>query len=215
MRYAHLYISALLVLTAILLGGCDKARQVLPSIKYETINGHRYKVYTIEKGNQYANGTRFKRDKVVGNCIKDEWIFGDECWYTEDLVEHSGYNKLTGLGNLIYIGNGGHNRSARIVWRPDHDVPGKIDLYAYIYSADTITHSADWEVKPMGVSVQTGEPFTLWISPKHDEYWHFEINGKALDFYGILPTATYRMLPFFGGQDFAYHKIKLYQRSLK
>ena len=174
-----------------------------------------YKQYTILEGNHYAEqylDFRPLQDDELHQSI----YFGYECWYDNSYVTHSGYNKLTGLSQILQP----HSKSGRIVWQPDYNNVGKIKLSGYVYGADTVLYNVNpsgWFAKPI-ITVTTGDPFDVRVH-RWDDKWEFLIRQhgetRAVWIYADMPNTPLQLeIPYFGGKDAAYYDMSIYIKEL-
>jgi len=169
------------------------------------ING--YKTYTIKQGSHYAEQMADFRP-LQDDQLHQSIYFGYECWYDNSYVVHSGYNKLTGLSQILQP----HNKSGRIVWQPDYNNVGKIKLSGYVYGAED-----SWVAKPI-MTVTTGDPFDVRVH-KWSDKWEFIVRQhgetRAIWIYADMPNEPLQLeIPYFGGKDAAYYDMNIYIKAI-
>jgi len=165
----------------------------------EKVDGNKYKVYRISKGNHYANGPRLKLP-TFQDSFSFKVIFDDSANYTTKTPENQyDVNKLIGFtdcGNLSI-----HKDSARVGWNWDH---GQLHLYAYTYANKV----RSFEKIGDGVLNQAMEVKLKVVG----DHYVFIYNGKETKMARgcskskSLKTWSY---PYFGGNETAPHDTKI------
>ena len=102
------------------------------------------KRYKILKGWHYA----FVLFRRLGGWSYNEQRFlikfklSKECWWSPKRNKDDGdLNKLIGLSFGVF---GIHKNSLRLVWRPDFDNRGKIQIYGYVYDTKIKGHTTKY-----------------------------------------------------------------------
>jgi len=146
--------------------------------------------FTIKKGKHYSC---FNLDKLqpFASKRKGKVNFSLPCWYPRSSVEYTGLNKLTGLAQFLGI----HENSGRLVWHPDFENPGIIEIYGYVYSDGERTE------KKIDNAVCGAEYEYSVIYSNTMQSWIFEFNGQKLLMGGKRPKLPVKCFPYFGGKS--------------
>jgi len=194
---------ALLFIMPVILYSCMKDAAVKPSDSQSGTSsstediGAASKIYIIEQGNHFANGTHFP--VFFGKTLSFSATFDSSAIYNfTDPKTKDDENTLYGFAD----NNKKHQQfSARFGWRWDNN---ELQIAAYTYNYGKYT------IVQMG-SVPLGTPSTYSIMVAGDHYV-FTLNGVSIS----LPRASkttnagpYKLLPYFGGNAVAPHRITI------
>jgi len=147
-------------------------------------------IYTIKKGRHFANFTINRLFPFVGSKITGSVMFDENCLVKGDI---SGWNKLTGIGNID-----NHENSGRLVWRSD----GKhIIIAGYVYINGVRNEKVITQV-----SVDNWYTFKVEYM---SGYWNFEFGNRYTAMSGKLGCVKLRQYPYFGGQSTAPVTMKI------
>jgi hypothetical protein len=160
--------------------------------------------YIIEAGEHYATGNAYK---PIANGKEMHFLawFDSSCIYESvDPINQGDINKLYGFGDC----NSGHQQSsARVGWNWN----GKtFDLYSYCYVNGLRQSSLLGAVKLMEVA-------DLTIRINENKYV-FKLNGKVQTMERGCSTNEiigYQLYPYFGGDEAAPHRMKIYIKEIE
>jgi hypothetical protein len=161
------------------------------------------KPYTIKKGNHYANISLFEKLFSFGWKVKRSaynFKFHSECWWAPPRnSDDNDLNKLCGIG----YGTNHQENSARLAWRPDFNVPGKIEIYGYVYDQQSGGHISKYIT-----SVQTGVNCTGLITST-DTTYVIMVNAVSVTMQNNIkdPNLCFHLYPYFGGNNTAPHDM--------
>jgi hypothetical protein len=151
--------------------------------------------YTIKRGRHYCNFTLGRLQPFATKREGQVQIPLDN-YYSKSLVQNSGWNKLTGVGQFFGV----HTNSGRLVWQPNFDKAGYFRIAGYIYDKG--------ERKEIEfANIKGGDWVDYSVKHKHGQ-WRFMINGIAIRITGSKPLLPIKLFPYFGGKDSAYYKMK-------
>lgn len=158
--------------------------------------------FRIKKG-KHSNSNFWSRLLVLNFNKKLTRLvtFGKECWYPEDLVLYSGFNKLLGVSYIL-----NHQWSGRIVWMPDFKRKDYIKLYTYVYDA------AERLPNVYLGSVKVDELFYASVEVV-DKGYKFKFNSEERVIEVKRPKGCFKQYPYFGGKDKAYHEMNIYMEK--
>ncbi|MDB5253677.1 MAG: hypothetical protein JWP27_2846 [Flaviaesturariibacter sp.] len=185
--------------------GCNKAvdaiaEKVLAPSAPATTDG--FVRYTIQSGNQYADGNTYKAVSVSEQAFLVR--FDSSAVYTTHAAENQyDINKLYGFSD----NNAAHHEfSARFGWRWSD---GALRLFAYVYNNGA---SASQEI----TSVPIGKDVACSIRVAGAAYVF-----KAGDATVTMPRASttalgagYQLYPYFGGDESAPHAVSIWIKAL-
>lgn len=199
-----LFLSCALVL---LTTSCQKSLDVLPTdvIKKEVVPPAKAQFieYNILKGQQYCDKSSLT--KVDYEELKFVVKFDSSAIYkTIDPANQDDINKLFGFSD----NNAQHHEfSARFGWC--WSIKNGLCLFGYIYN------NSQRSSKFLG-SISLGEEHNCSIKVTADSYI-FTLDGKSETMPRTSKTATgsgYKLFPYFGGDEFAPHNIKIAIKEL-
>lgn len=162
--------------------------------------------YVIKPGNHEAENTQASIVLQKSNVMDFQAIFDESCKYaTSDPGNMHDINKLMGFSDC---GLHHHGASARLGWNWNE---GELRIYTYVYSEGKRIPE-----KLMGVA-QIGKIHRYKIEIDGDQYRftmddHVETVPRVCTSKGVLPS--YRLFPYFGGDEFAPQEIKIKVRML-
>ena len=119
-------------------------------------------------------------------------------WYGKGFVKNSGWNKLTGVGQIFGV----HTNSGRLVYQPLFDKLGMFTIGGYVYSKGVRTDT-------IFANIKADEWYNYEVSYVAGQ-WLFTINGVTIRMNGKEPFLKTKLFPYFGGKDKAYYKMKYY-----
>ncbi len=154
--------------------------------------------YTIKRNKHFCNWT-IDRLQPFATKRAGEFIIPLDNHYSKALVHNSGWNKLTGIGQIFGI----HTNSGRLVWQPNWNKPGYFTIAGYVYD-----NGGTWKAIEIA-NVKAGD----WIDYKVEHTsgtWRFTVNGVTVLMSGKKPFLPLKRYPYFGGKDKAYYKMKFY-----
>lgn len=208
MKTTFLRLSVLLFFFPAMLPGCTKdAALQNPAASLsaddaslsapENLTVNRYKTYTIEQGNHYANGRHFI--PFSGDTLSFTAIFDSSAIYnfTDPNTKYD-QNTLYGFAD-----NNAFHRdfSARFGWRWFNN---KLQIAAYTFNF------SDSTIIEMGaVPLNKASKYSIVVSGDH---YDFTLNKKTLSLprYSTTPTAgLYKLLPYFGGDATAQQQVTI------
>tara|TARA_R100000656_G_scaffold124082_1_gene101479 strand:- start:1508 stop:1984 length:477 start_codon:yes stop_codon:yes gene_type:complete len=154
----------------------------------------------IKKGRHYC--FTWRRLQPFATKREGSLMIPLENWYDKSFVKHSGWNKLTGVGQIFGV----HQNSGRLVWQPNFNKPGYFKIAGYVYSNGIRTDS-------IFANIKAGE----WVNYRvaHNGRWEFMINGVTIRMTGIKPCLPIKLFPYFGGKDKAYYTMRFYETAHK
>lgn len=165
----------------------------------EKVDGEKYKVYRISKGDHYSTGPHFKLP-TNDDSFTFKVVFDDSAVYTSQTAENQyDVNKLIGFtdcGNMSI-----HKDSARIGWNWDH---GQLHLYAYTYANKVRTFEKIGDGS-------LNEAMEIKVKIVRDHYV-FTYNGKETKMArGCSKSKSFKTwsYPYFGGNETAPHEVKI------
>ncbi|MDQ6845535.1 MAG: hypothetical protein M3Z92_14505 [Bacteroidota bacterium] len=192
------------VLCIILLPGCKK--EILPVPDKEmiltTTVSSNYIQYTIPEGKQYCDENVYM--PVVYSELKFKVKFDSSAIYTtREPRNQYDINKLYGFSD----NNSNHHKfSARFGWRWNDD---SLRLFGYVYNDGTM------RFKEIGtVSINAENFCSIKIG---DGFYTFTLNDKAdtlIRKSTTLNAVGYRLYPYFGGDEFAPHDIRIWIQEI-
>jgi hypothetical protein len=155
--------------------------------------------YIIKKGRHYAN---FKLERLwpfTDLAIRGEVMLSKECWYPEECIKHSGWNKIRGIGQIFGV----HTNSGRLGFQANTKKEGYCTIAGYWY-----TDGGDWNATVIkDIKVEQWYPFIIdW----NDGEWFFSIDNSYVTAEGSKPFCPVQLNPYFGGEDKAYNTMKFY-----
>lgn len=153
--------------------------------------------YTIRKARHYAKFTINRLWPFTSKCVEGKFKFSKQCWYQRKEVEHTGWNKLTGISGLRI-----HRNSGRLVWQPDFYETGKILIAAYIYDKGV-------RITDQFVSVNTGEEVDYLIIARKG-LWSFGVGDHTKSFPGRIPFIKLKTFPYFGERSKAPNTMTIH-----
>lgn len=161
----------------------------------------KYTSYTIPAGAQYCEQEHF--ETIATNAIYFTVLFDSSAVYTtKNTSNQADINKLYGFSdNRAHH----HSFSARFGWRWYNN---KLTLHGYIYN-DSVR-----EYKELG-AIAIGKPARCAILVRKDQY-AFVLNGDTTHMRRTSKTDRaegYRLYPYFGGDEYAPHKITIQIRE--
>jgi len=160
--------------------------------------------FTIKQGEHYSNkrlwiwlNKRNNRKKIIYSVVLDE-----NCWYNENVVSYSGWNKIFGFGAWYH-----HNDSARFVWKPDYENKGKLIIASYVYK------NGDWSATEFS-NIYVNNAKTMSIQsiksplPNSSGYL-FKCGIDEIFIKHPNPVNDKKLWPYFGGYDRAYKDMNI------
>ncbi len=149
------------------------------------------------------------------NIKKAEFIvkFDKNCWYKRDDVEHTGINKLCGLG----FGLNHQNNSIRVGWQPDFEKKNVIKLHIYWY--DMV---GSYQEKYI-CSINTKTRFKLLIDLTNICTYTVHVNPMGTTYHyqetvdNLVADKNWGLWlrPYFGGKSKAPKKMKIWIKKKK
>ena len=157
--------------------------------------------YSIKQSAHYSNRWLYKATHYFQNREFSAYsvTFSENCWYPEDYVAYSGWNKIFGFGDIFH-----HWNSARLVWQPDFDQKDILRIAAYTYER------GEWvAIEFSSVPVGVARSMAIWATPTS---YRFKCGKDQYEVEHSHPSYTKKLWPYFGGKDRAYKdiQIKLY-----
>lgn len=160
-----------------------------------------YTTYTINAGEQYSDNNEIL---LLSDISEMKFLvkFDSSAIYTAvDSVNQFDINKLYGFSdnNTFH-----HDNSARIGWRWNNN---QLELFGYIYN-NTVRSS-------MFISaVSLNTEITCSIKIIGDKY-NFTVDSKTIEMPRTSTISSgYKLFPYFGGDEFAPHTIKILIKDL-
>lgn len=165
--------------------------------------GDDYVTYQISKGNHEIDNN--SNPLFTGKELKFQAIFDSTCIYqTTDAGNQYDINKLLGFSDC---NSQHHENSARFGWNWRDNA---LNIFAYIYVA------GQRQEKQLG-TLPLGKMGSFSLSTLNNTYI-FTFNGEQT----IMPRhcsgglgISYKLLPYFGGDEVAPHDIKIKIRSVE
>lgn len=155
-----------------------------------------FKVYTIQKGNNYCNNNTYD---VISNRSNFDFlvIFDSSCIYKTNLESNQAdINKLLGFSDC---GSHHQTNSARFGWNWYED---QLNVYAYCYINGVRQYK-----KLSSLALNKQHHLKMYVE---DKKYYFEVNG-VLDsmprFCSGYTISGYQLFPYFGGDETAPHDI--------
>ena len=148
-------------------------------------------IFEIKKNRHYS---QFNIDKLQPFATKrvGKVIFSKECWYHRSEVEYTGWNKLTGIAQLFGV----HKNSGRLVWQPDFNNPGSIEIAGYVYS-----NGGKWVAKKISYAI-CGVEYDYSVQYNSAlKWWVFKFNSHVIFMSGKKPSIMRKCFPYFGGKS--------------
>ena len=158
--------------------------------------------YTILKGWHYHINLLMRAVALVAlyprKEVKKIVTFPVEAYYKENVIVHSGYNKLFGGGAWDH-----HETSARFVWLPDYDKKNEFRVFSYVYEY------GKWDAEYL-FNVVAEKEVALSISITEQGY-QFSYGRHYFTVKHHDPKLRRMLQPYHGGEDKAYktYSIKL------
>lgn len=165
-----------------------------------------FQTYTIPAGEHYSleNGVK----PVTGTGMAFEVIFDSSCIYrTRDPRNQDDINKLMGFSDC---GLHHHGASARFGW---NYMEGEVRIYTYVYSNGVRIPEILMGVAEIGkihrykIEIQ-GEQYKFTFDD------HVEYVPRKCESNPVVPLPSYRLFPYFGGDELAPHEIRIKVRML-
>jgi hypothetical protein len=149
----------------------------------------------------------FEKIGAIGwktKTLSVKFCFRNQCWWapprnTDDLD----LNKLAGIG----YGTNHHNNSVRLSWVPDFDNQGMIKVFGYTYDEKkTGQKFAMSFIK----SVRVGQTVSGKIESRDNGYFITvgDVTVK-MDNINVDPKLTFKLYPYFGGNNTAPHDMTI------
>jgi len=150
-------------------------------------------IFTIKQGQHYSNQGLYKwyNRNVKNPKLGYSVVLSDSCWYQNDIVAYSGWNKIFGFGAKLH-----HWNSARLVWQPNFERAGKLTVSAYVYEMGS------WIAIPFA-EVSTNSAVSMGIQVVDNRYV-FYCGKEFVDYRHHNPQYDKALWPYFGGWDRAY-----------
>jgi hypothetical protein len=149
--------------------------------------------YVIKQSRHYSSKAIWKFFNFLSNRNKLAYsvTFSDTCWYPEEYVSKSGWNKVFGFGSILH-----HWNSARFVWQPDFENHGKLRIAAYVYDR------GEWTAHEFSsVLVGAARSMSIWATQNS---YRFMCGTDSIEIEHSNPIFTKKLWPYFGGWDRAY-----------
>ena len=189
------------ILGCVLILSCSKKENLGTEIPHPPIP-QGFKEYFIAKGNHYSD----QSGQVTLNSprIKCQIIFDSSAIYqNSDVNNQLDVNKLIGFSDC---GAGHQENSARLGWNWNGE---KVVIYAYAYSGlQRIIYPID--------SVKIGQIFSCSVEAI-EGFYHFSVEGSKYSiprYCSGYSGASYKLFPYFGGDEAAPHDIRILIREL-
>jgi len=163
--------------------------------------------FTIKQGSHYTNkrlwiwfNRKQKSDRLAYSVVLSE-----EAWFEDRMVAWSGWSKIFGFGGFNH-----HNNSARLVWRPDPTVYGKLIVAAYTYENGewTATEFSSCYVENAVSMAIKAEKFTHLNEDNFSGY-RFYCGKDSIFVEHQNPEHKKKLWPYFGGWDRAYREVRV------
>jgi hypothetical protein len=161
--------------------------------------------YLIKKGDHYASMSIFEKIGAIGWNIKNlslRFIFRKECWWAPPRNQDDyDQNKLAGIG----FGANHHANSVRLVWVPDFEKEGMINVSGYTY--DKKKEGQKFTIVYI-TSVPIGEPVEGKIESRDGGYF-ITVKDKMVRMDNVNSDSKlcFRLFPYFGGNNTAPHDM--------
>jgi len=160
--------------------------------------------FTIKQGEHYTNkrwwiwlNKQNSRRKIIYSVV-----LGKTCWYKNEVVSFSGWNKIFGFGAWYH-----HNDSARFVWKPDYENKDRLIIASYVYN------NGEWESNEFSYTY-TDNAKTMSIEviktplPNTSGYL-FKCGNDEIFINHPNPVNNKKLWPYFGGYDRAYKDMDI------
>ncbi|SEJ32499.1 hypothetical protein SAMN04487995_4208 [Dyadobacter koreensis] len=165
--------------------------------------GDDYITYKISKGNHEIDNN--SNGLFTGSELKFQAIFDSTCIYqTADAGNQHDINKLLGFSDC---NTQHHENSARFGWNWRENA---LRIYAYVYVA------GQRQERELGI-VELGKSSSYKLSTSNNTYI-FVLNGNTT----VMPRhcsgglgISYKLLPYFGGDETAPHDMNIKIRNIE
>lgn len=154
--------------------------------------------YTIKQGKHYSNFTLNRLLPFTSTSIVGTFRLNANCWHERNSIEYTGWNKLTGIAQIFGV----HQNSGRLVWQPDFQNKGKIQIAGYVYSG-----GGHWKVQPI-MTIDVDKDYLFSIKRSYG-YWLFTVNERQIMMAGNNPVLPVKCYPYFGGKSTAPHSMNI------
>lgn len=153
---------------------------------------------TIKKGKHTHSNVLFRMMNTIsfGKSFAKKVTFDAGCYFPYLNNDSKDFNKLLGVRYFDDHINGGY-----IVWRPDFENKGMIELWAYGYENQL-------RYKHKITNVRTGVEFFASVTKLKDAYL-FQVDETRYMHPHENPQAWVTVQPYFGGNNKAPYDIKI------
>lgn len=164
--------------------------------------------YVIKTGNHEAENTTASLQLQTSHTLDFQAIFDESARYTTaDPGNVYDINKLMGFSDC---GLHHHGASARFGW---NYMEGEVRIYTYVYSNGVRIPEILMGVAEIGkihrykIEIQ-GEQYKFTFDD------HVEYVPRKCESNPVVPLPSYRLFPYFGGDELAPHEIRIKVRML-